>query len=178
MAVLCFPIPLLRDAAVSFLSPQTDRRPQGFLRLPDVFLCRSLSFHVSMFLAALARVPLFIPPFSPWLFSLALCCLLSHFIFLSLLFPPFHLRLLGAAAAPRSPDTEILSPRRCPAFASSRPYNIKVRGYGPAAFHESSFAAQSGSGRKNIFKKKKKKAKSRKGESDVTHSPASEMNAL
>lgn len=162
MAVLCFPIPLLHNAVVSFLSPQTDRRPQGFLRLSNVFLCHSLLFHVSMFLGELAHVSLFIPPFSPWFFSLALCCLLSHFIFLSLLFPPFHLRLLGAAAAPRSFDTEISSPRCCPVFASSRPYNIKVRGDGPAAFHESLFTARR-KWKKKYIKKKKKWPRAGKG---------------
>lgn len=79
MAVLCFPIPLLHDAVVSFLSPQTDRRPQGFLRLSNVFLCRSLFFHVSMFLAALVHVPLFLPGFSPSR-SVASCPILFSFL--------------------------------------------------------------------------------------------------
>lgn len=103
------------------------------------------------------------------------CTLLPSVSFCFLLSPSLSHGPLGFTSflsaqllwdCPWSLDIKISSPHCWPVFPSSRPCNIKVRGDSPAVFNEGLFAAQG------------KKRESRRGESDVTHSRASEMNAL
>lgn len=80
---------------------------------------------------------------------------------------PSSSQLSCSGIVPRSSDIKISSPHCCPVFPSSRPCNIKVRGDRPAVFNERSFTAEG-----------KAENESRRGKSEVTHSRASEMNAL
>lgn len=170
MAVLCFPIPLLhQDGLVPFLTVER-QQTTGF---PSCYIF-TLSCLISCALSHLSFIPLL---FCLWMFSLALCCLPSLPVFCSL---SLFLSLLSLRSA-SPPSSQLSCSGIVPDHSTSKYLLLTVALCSPHLDHvilKSEGTTLQISMSACLRQRGEKRQRAGEGESYVTHSQASEINAL